>query len=204
MLRNYFKIAFRNLLKNKVYSLLNIFGLALGIAACFFIFQYVHFEKNYDRFNKNINNLYRVTLKFTGSMDNVEQSATNHPAVGPAMKAEFPEVKDFVRFVSITLFINAPTVTYKSPNGSVRSYNETGIFITDPSFFTIFSYPLISGDRNKCLSEPNLVQFSKIYSINLLRENPDILNYDGHSFSHSVDLIALLLFKSLELGIVVV
>jgi putative ABC transport system permease protein len=58
-------------------------------------------------------------------MDNVEQSATNHPAVGPAMKAEFPEVKDFVRFVSITLFINAPTVTYKSPNGSVRSYNET-------------------------------------------------------------------------------
>jgi len=50
MLRNYIKIAFRNLLKNKVYSLLNIFGLALGIAACFFIFQYVHFEKNYDRF----------------------------------------------------------------------------------------------------------------------------------------------------------
>ena len=157
MLRNYIKIAFRNLLKNKVYSLLNIFGLALGIAACFFIFQYVHFEKNYDRFNKNINNLYRVTLKFTGSMDNVEQSATNHPAVGPAMKAEFPEVKDFVRFVNITLFINAPTVTYRSPNGTVRSYNENGIFITDPSFFTIFSYPLISGDRNKCLSEANSI-----------------------------------------------
>lgn len=161
MLRNYLKIAFRNLLKNKTYSILNIFGLALGIAACFFIFQYIHFEKNYDRFNKNVGDIYRVTLKFTGSMENVEHSATNHPAVGPAMKAEFPEVKDFLRFVNTSLFLNAATITYNAPNGVAKTYNEDRIFLSDPSFFNIFSYPLIKGDRSKCLNEANAVVMSE-------------------------------------------
>ena len=124
MLRNYLKIAFRNLLKNKVYSFLNITGLALGIAACFFIFQYIHFEKSYDSFNKNIDNLYRVTLKFTGSFDNVALSATNHPAVGPAMKSEFPEVKYFTRFVSTSLLGNQATFTRNDPGKPLKTYNE--------------------------------------------------------------------------------
>jgi len=59
MFKNYFKTAYRSLLKNKAFSLLNIFGLAIGMAACFFIFQYVHFETSYDRFHKNAKDLYR-------------------------------------------------------------------------------------------------------------------------------------------------
>jgi len=160
MLRNYIKIAFRNLLKNKVYSLLNIFGLALGIAACFFIFQYVHFEKSYDRFNKNIDNLYRVTLKFTGSLDNVALSATNHPAVAPAMKAEFPEVKDFSRFVSITQIGNQATISRIEPGKPVKTYSEEAFFVADKSFFDIFSYPLVKGDRSTCLAESNSLVIS--------------------------------------------
>ena len=160
MFTNYLKIAFRNILKNKIYSLLNVFGLALGIAACFFIFQYVHFEKSYDRFNKNIDDLYRVTLKFTGSFDNVALSATNHPAVAPAMKAEFPEVRDFSRFVNISQIANQATVSRNEPGLPVKTYNEQQFFIADKSFFSIFSYPLVKGNRATCLAEANSLAIS--------------------------------------------
>lgn len=153
MLVNYLKTAFRNILRNKVHSLLNVFGLALGIAACFFIFQYIHFEKSYDRFNSKINDLYRVTLKYTGSLDNVELSAINNPGVGPAMKADFPEVENFTRLVNIKLFGNATALSYTPANGTVRSYNEDNVFVTDSTFFNVFSYKLIAGDRSKCLAE---------------------------------------------------
>ena len=161
MFRNYFKIAFRNLLKNKTYSSLNICGLALGMAACFFIFQYVHFERSYDRFNKNLDNLYRVTLKFTGSFDNVALSATNHPAVAPAMKAEFPEVRDFTRFVNISQIANQATVSRNEPGMPQKTYNEQNFFIADQSFFNIFSYPLVKGNRETCLAEANSLVISE-------------------------------------------
>jgi putative ABC transport system permease protein len=173
MFRNYVKTAFRNLLKNKIFSLLNIFGLALGIAACFFIFQYIHFEKSYDRFNSNIEDLYRVTLKFTGSLSNVGQTAANHPAVGPAMKADFPEVKDFTRVVSISLFGNAVSLTYTPQNGVPKSYNEDKIFVADPSFFRVFTYKLLSGNKETCLSERNSAVLSRSQAIKYFgKEDP--------------------------------
>ncbi|HEY9364514.1 MAG TPA: ABC transporter permease, partial [Chitinophagaceae bacterium] len=64
MLINFFKVAFRSLLRNKIFSLLNILGLAIGMAACFFIFQYVHFERSYETYNPNTNNIYRVPLEY--------------------------------------------------------------------------------------------------------------------------------------------
>src|SRR5688500_17192152 len=161
MFRNYFKIAFRNLLKNKIYSFLNITGLALGIAACFFIFQYIFFEKSYDSFNKHIDDLYRVTLKFTGSFDNVALSATNHPAVAPAMKAEFPEVKHFTRFVSSSVRINQATFTRNEPGKPLKTYNEEKVFFADQSFFEVFSYPVINGDKSACLADANSVVLSE-------------------------------------------
>src|SRR5690349_13811388 len=160
MLRNYFKIAFRNLWKNKVYSILNISGLALGMAACFFIFQYIHFERSYDHFNKDLASLYRVTLKFTGSFDNVALSATNHPAVAPNMKAEFPEVRDFTRFVNITQIANQATISRNEPGMPEKTYNEQDFFVADKSFFNIFSYELLKGDKASCLAEANSLVIS--------------------------------------------
>src|SRR5258708_28466103 len=112
MLKNYFKIAYRNLLKNKVFSVVNIFGLAIGMAACFFIYEYVHFESSYDRFHKNAANIYRVNISFAGSFANNAAMITNHPAVGPAMKADFPEVVDFALVVRPSLFMPSSTVSY--------------------------------------------------------------------------------------------
>lgn len=161
MLRNYFKIAWRNLIKNKIYSLVNIFGLALGMAACFFVFQYVHFESGYDRFNTHATNIYRVPISYSGSLSNVPTTAANHPAVGPAMKKDFPEVVDYVRMVNVSLFMNASAMSYTpQPGAESKTFNEPNIFLADSSFFKVFSYPLLKGDRNHCLTEPRAIVIS--------------------------------------------
>jgi hypothetical protein len=77
MFRNYLKITRRNLWRNKGFSAINIFGLAIGMAACFFIFQYVYFESTYDRFNTNATNIYRVPVSYSGSMANTPTTAAN-------------------------------------------------------------------------------------------------------------------------------
>ena len=160
MIRSYFTIAWRNLVRNKIYSVINIFGLALGMAACFFIFQYVHFESGYDRFNKNADRLYRVPISYSGSLGNIPTTASNHPAVGPALKKDFPEVVDLVRVVNISLFTNAATLSYKQDSKDTRTFNEANVYLADESFFKLFSYPLISGDRQKCLSGANSIAIS--------------------------------------------
>src|SRR5687768_15003461 len=111
MLKNYFVVAFRNLLKNKVYSGINILGLAIGMAACFFIFEYVRFELSYDKFHKNADRIYRVPISYTGSLAQ-STTITNHPALGEAMKNDFPEVKEYARLAPPNIFMRTSTVVY--------------------------------------------------------------------------------------------
>lgn len=161
MYKNYLKIARRNLWRSKAFSAINIFGLALGMAACFFVFQYVYFEESYDRFNTNAPHIYRVPISYSGSMADVPTTATNHPALGPAMKADFPEVVDYVRVVGVSLFMNASTMSYNAGAGEPKTFNEDKIFIADASFFRVFSYPLVSGDKTSCLSKEGSIVISE-------------------------------------------
>src|SRR3954470_2658528 len=128
MIKNYFKIAYRNLVKNKIYSDVNILGLAIGITACFFIFQYVYFESSYDTFHKNAKNIYRIPISYSGSFANLPTIACNHPGVGPAMKADFPEVVDYTRVVPSTIFMSATAITYNDPQGRTATFNEEKVF----------------------------------------------------------------------------
>ena len=157
--QNYFKIAYRNLLKNKVFSLVNIFGLAIGMAACFFIFLYVRFELSYDSFLPQADRLYRVPFTFTGSLGNNGTLATNHPSVGPALKAEFPEVIAEARLAPTPIFFNASMLSY-TEQGSTRTFNEEKTYVADSSFLTMFSFPFINGDPTKALTNPNSVVIS--------------------------------------------
>jgi putative ABC transport system permease protein len=159
MFRNYFKIAYRNLLKNKVFSLVNIFGLAIGMAACFFIFLYVRFELSYDRFHPQADHLYRVPFTFTGSLANNGTLATNHPSVGPALKAEFPEVIDEARLAPTSIFYNASMLSY-TEQGSTRTFDEEKTYVADSSFLTMFSFPFTNGNPSKALANPNSVVIS--------------------------------------------
>ncbi|MEQ8711482.1 MAG: ABC transporter permease [Cyclobacteriaceae bacterium] len=147
MFRNYFKITLRTITKNKVYSALNIMGLALGIAAFVFILQYVTYENSYDKFHTDHEHIYRVRYKvYRGEELNIDCAAAV-PRVGPFMKEKMSEVIDFARAF--------PVSGVMSTNNN--QFRENRIHVTDPAFLSIFDYPLIQGDAGTALSEPNKV-----------------------------------------------
>ena len=159
MIKNYLKIAIRNMTKHKSYSVINIFGLAIGIAACIFIFQYVSFEKSYDRFHENAENIYRVRYDAYQNDKLQFKSAATVPAIGPAMKREFAEVTEFTR---VSINWGGVTVSSKSSLSDRNIiFREKKVHYADPSFFTVFSFPFISGISETALTEPSSVVFSE-------------------------------------------
>jgi putative ABC transport system permease protein len=157
MIKNYLTIAFRNLFRNKVYSLINIFGLAIGMAVGFFIFQYVYFETSYDKFHVNAKRLYRIGVSNSGNFTHLGASAATHPAVAPAMKAEFPEVVDYVRMVTSTINVKTATMSVIDEKGSIKRFNEPDFYFADSSFFNVFSFPLVAGDAKTALAKPGSI-----------------------------------------------
>ena len=145
MFKNYLTTAFRTLLRNKTFSLINIFGLAFGMALSILIFMYVYNELTYDDFHKNGDNIYRVALKEESKDGESGISAITNAAVGPSMVKEFAEVKNTVRFSSpVGGFFNKGEKSYKVDN----------ICYTDSCVFTVFSFRLISGNPKTALKEP--------------------------------------------------
>ncbi|MEL6560940.1 MAG: ABC transporter permease [Bacteroidota bacterium] len=145
IISNYIKIAIRVIRKNRLYSALNIFGLALGIAASLFILQYTSYEKNYDVFHTNYENLYRINYKVFQEGDLKTNSATSVPRAGSFMKEYIPEVKEFTR-----LYPEFGVVTH-----NIIKYRENGVFYTDNSFFLVFDFPVLHGNTSEALKGPN-------------------------------------------------
>src|SRR5215203_2615361 len=98
MFRNYFKTAWRNVLKNKTFSIINVLGLAIGIAAFLLIVNYLRFQYSFDNFNANQQRIYRVPMVITEKGGRPQTFAFTYPALAPAMKKDFPEIEEAVRF----------------------------------------------------------------------------------------------------------
>jgi len=183
MLKNYLLLAYRNLLKNKLFSLVNIFGLAVGMAACFLIFQFVRFELSYDRFHKQSERIFRVTLDSHQSSGQT-RSAANHPGAGPALKSEYPEVLQFARVVHQSIFMGVVTAwSYVDDQNNIKVFNEERVYNVDPSFLTLFSFPFVFGDPEKAFPDVNSVVISQTVSNKFFgHENPlgKVLLLDGH------------------------
>jgi putative ABC transport system permease protein len=113
MLKNHLRLAWRGLLKRKGYSVLNILGLAIGITCCLLIFHYVAYERSYDRFQANAGRIFRLRLDEYQEGKLAWQSATSYPAIGPAMKKEFPEVQQFGRLIDANLLLTNPEKNIK-------------------------------------------------------------------------------------------
>ena len=144
MIKNYLLIAFRNLSKNKVFSFINIFGLAVGMAAGLLIIQYVSFELSFDTFQTKKDRVYRVTQDRYDRGKLSTQWAAGAFAEGNAFKNNFPQVEDFEKIVGegpqLAIYNDKKIVLEKS-------------YFASPSFFNIFSYPLISGDPKTALKD---------------------------------------------------
>jgi len=151
MIKNYFKIAFRNLWNNKGFSAINILGLAIGITTCLIIMLFVYNELSYDRFNAKSARIVRIT--FQGSVaGNKFNEASVMPPVAQTMKADFPEVLDATRIRD-----------YGKPHliCSNKSFKEDAFAFVDPNFFEVFTLPLIEGDAKTALAAPNTVVITK-------------------------------------------
>lgn len=144
MLKNYLKITFRNLIKHRSYSLINIFGLTLGATCCLLIFAYIGYELSFDRFHSKADSIYRLITRYT--LEGATQELPNSTApLAPTLVAEFPEVLDAVRF--------SPTVI-RSFKYQDKQFFEDSVFYVGQSFFNIFSFELIEGDPETALEVP--------------------------------------------------
>jgi putative ABC transport system permease protein len=145
MLTNYFKVAFRVIKRHKGFSLINILGLAIGMASCLLIFLYVQDELSYDRYNKNADRIYRAGTHL--KMQSREMSVASVCApMAKALVDEFPEVENAVRFREGS---NSYLFKYED-----KSYREDRVVFSEPSFFDIFSIPLLKGNPSTALDSP--------------------------------------------------
>jgi len=139
MIKNYLKIAFRNLLKNKVLSFINIFGLATGIACSLLIILFIKDELSFDKFNKNPGRIYRVVKDFVNDDGSRLPDATTPPALAPVMQKEIPEIESTVR-----IFSNWGR-KYLIKYGDKKFYEE-GLYRSDSSIFTVFNFKFLHGN----------------------------------------------------------
>lgn len=162
MFRNYFISAWRNLMKNKAFSVINIAGLSIGMGACLLIMEYVGFELSYDQFNINAPDIYRVVNDRYQNGKLIQHGTITYSAVGKAMQDDFPEVVNHTRVASFN----------KEIIGSgTKKLGDLSALAVDNSFLSIFTYPLLAGDARTALTEPNSVILtqtlaSKIFGIN--------------------------------------
>ena len=150
MLKNYFKIALRNLWRHKAFSILNIIGLAVGMSAAFLIYQYVLFESSYDKFNTKSDHIYRLVADLESTAATLHWSSTSMP-MALNLKADYPEVANYVRLSPNNMLIR---------RGDVK-FQEEGTVFADSSLFSIFDFPLLQGDPNNALKTPFSVVLSE-------------------------------------------
>ncbi len=148
MIKNYFKIAFRNLWKNKGYSAINIFGLAAGLATCLLITLYITDELSYDRFYKNADRIYRINSDIQFGAGKLHMTQTSD-MMGQALKKDYPQVEAYAR-----VYTNNGNRLIKKGNEFI---DEPKVANVDSSFFEVFALPVMEGDTKRALDEPNTV-----------------------------------------------
>lgn len=156
MLLNYLKIALRNLFKRKGFTLLNIFGLAIGMTCCLLILQYVNFERGYDKFHQEGDQVARLRIDAYKEGKLLWKSATVYPAFGPTMKKDFPEIESFCRLHDAELLLTNESRNIK--------FNEKKGYFADPGILDVFTIPLVKGNPNTALGAPEKMMLSESYA----------------------------------------
>jgi len=160
MIRSYIKIAWRNMMRSKFFSIVNIFGLSMGLACCMLIALYLHYETSYDSYQKNINRLYQVGTSFVTRGQKDYPMPNTSPPVAAAMKQEYPEIEETTRLLGL-MGDDKVLVQYAPPGGDKKSFLEENGFLAEPSFFKLFTYDFIEGKPDNALTAPNTTVISE-------------------------------------------
>lgn len=159
MLKNYFTLAIRNLLKRKLYSFINIFGLAIGVAVCLIILKYVDFELSYDNFHAKADRIYRSNTSFYQGGEFRAKAVLSGYAQGPLLTADMPEIKTYVRTHPM---YGGAVISYEREAGEPSVFHEdNNIQFVDSTFFDVFTYKAIEGNLDKALDNPSSVVITK-------------------------------------------
>lgn len=170
MLRNYLKIAWRNIAKNKVFSFINIVGLAAGLSCCMLISLYIYDELSYDTQHKDLAQLYQIGTVFVSPEGERKTAATPHP-VADALQLEYPEISSTTRLIG--LFVDDKTLLrYDAGANESRVFYETKGYLADPTFFSFFSYNFIEGNGEQALKNPNAIVLSEEIAQKLFGNQP--------------------------------
>jgi putative ABC transport system permease protein len=158
MLKNYLTLAVRNLLKRKLYSFINIFGLAMGVAVCLVILKYVDFELSYDKFHTKGDHIYRTTTAYSRNGELRSRNPLSGYAQGPALIADIPEIKTYVRTHPM---YGGAVVSFKREVGDPSTFHEDNIQFADSTFMDVFTYEAIQGDLATAMDKPASVVITK-------------------------------------------
>ncbi len=172
MFKNNLKIAIRNLFKNRTFSFINVFGLSLGIICTIFILLWVQDELNFDRFNEDADQIYRVV-----QYDNDGINSRTPALFAPELSANIPEIESYTRIFKL------PVVIFKHDQ---NIFQEGNGIVVDPQFFSIFNYPFVAGNLETAFSAPNNVIITETLAKKYFGKSDPInqnINIDGESAS---------------------
>jgi putative ABC transport system permease protein len=147
MFKNYITIAYRNLIRYKGYTIINVLGLAIGIASCLFIFLFITDELSYDKHNSKADRIYRVAVDGIIGKSAIHQTYTCAP-LASTLKKEYPEVEETARIMNF----GKPIINYNK-----KYFSEFAVLAVDSTIFNVFDLPFITGSKNNALNEPNTV-----------------------------------------------
>jgi len=173
MIKNLILVALRNFKRDKGYSLLNILGLTIGITFSLFLIFYIKDELSYDRYNVNADRIYRITAFIKEPEKDVMRWANTQYPLGPALKKDYPEVEEAVRFVG------AGKSMYKK--GDLHFY-EDKVFFSDSTLFRVFTYSFIEGNPRTALTEPNSMVLTQSVAVKYFGSSSGIV---GKSLQNS-------------------
>ena len=157
MFQHYLKIATRHLWKQRLYSLINVAGLAIGLACCIAVLFYVKDELSYDNYHKNADNIYRLSINSTLMSSGSSNDRANSPILwAPALKRDYPEVVEYTRFVKLASAVNPWRFKVEE-----NEFAENNVLYGDPSTFDLFNWKVLHGDAKGALSELNSIILTK-------------------------------------------
>jgi len=173
MFLNYFKIAWRNLMKSKAFSFINIFGLAAGLTCCMLISIYLLHEVSYDSYQKDAKQLYQMETAFMFQHKEQVLCATPSP-MAATLQRDFPEIVATTRLLPLSLFEDKTMLQYRQGSAIPVSFYENNGFLADSTFFRLFTYHFIEGDPRTALDQPSCVVLSEAMAHKLFGDGPAV------------------------------
>ncbi len=157
MFTNHIKIALRNFSRNKIYGIINLSGLIIGVVSFLIISLYIFQELNYDQFHTNAEDKYRIQMNRYDGNEQLFESAVTFPAVGPALVRDIPEATEYTRILPF----GTGVFRSEKSNGQLVTFNENSSVFADHNFFTFFNFVLINGDPNLVLMDKMQIVISE-------------------------------------------